>query len=161
MNSTNTFIFYPHIANWIACITFFAAFLLTLSPTEKRARVAAVLFSFGLLARLINLAVLNFSVVTSGSDGQPTNVHPTMSLISSFWIMIYAIAAIWLLLPYLPQTRALFLGKVLHLVILPPLVLWLSVGLVNHTITVLPYDLTWLVYTLLWFRIREAYAPKA
>jgi len=72
-------------------------------------------------------------------------------------VLVYAAAAIWLLLPSIPQARAMFLGKLLHLVFLPPLVLWLSIGLVNHSITLLPYDLTWLVYALLWFRIREAY----
>ena len=158
MNLLNTFIFYPHISNWIACLTFFAAFVLTLVPNAKRVKSAAVLYCFGLLARLIYLAVYNFSVVTSGSNGSSADVHPTMAIVCSVWALVYATAAVWLLWPSIPQARALFLGKLLHLVILPPLVLWLSIGLVNHSITLLPYDLTWLVYALLWFRIREAYA---
>ena len=157
MNLINDFILYPHISQWIACLAFFAALVLTLAPNAKRVKCAAVLFGVGLLARLIYLAVFYFSAVTSGSNGSPTDTHPTMSLVCSAWVLVYAAAAIWLLLPSIPQARAILLGKLLHLVFLPPLVLWLAVGLVNHSITLLPYDLTWLVYALLWFRIREAY----
>jgi hypothetical protein len=72
-------------------------------------------------------------------------------------VLIYASAAVWLLWPSIPQQKALRFGKILHFVILPPLILWLSVGWVDNHLRLLPYDLTWLVYVLLWFRIREGY----
>jgi hypothetical protein len=149
--------YYTEISRWIACITFFAAFVLTLWPDTRRAWCAAVLYSVGLLARLIYLAIRYFSTVASGSDGYPSDVHPTDCVVIAIWVLIYASAAVWLLWPSIPQQKALRFGKILHFVILPPLILWLSVGWVDNHLRLLPYDLTWLVYVLLWFRIREGY----
>ena len=135
------YIYHTEISGWIACVTFFAAFGLTLWPGARRAYWAAALFSFGLLAKLLYLALYYFSAVTTGGE------HPTGCLLISAWVLVYAAAAIWLLTPSIPQQKALRFGKIIHLVLVLPLALWLAVG----------YDLTWLVYALLWFRIREAY----
>jgi hypothetical protein len=161
MNIIDTFLYYQNILRWIACITFFAAFVLTLWPNTSRTRCAAVLFGVGLFASLLHLAIYYFSFVKAGSNGEPTDVHPTACLVIGIWVLFYALAAVWLLSPSISQQKAIRFGKILHLVILPPLVLWLTVGWVEHHMTLGPYNLAWLVYALLWFRIREAYASKA
>jgi hypothetical protein len=159
MDIIHAYIYHTEISRWIACITFFAAFVLTLWPDTKRAYWAAASFCLGLLARLIYLAIYYFSAVTARSDGYPSEVHPTDCLVISAWVLVYAAAAVWLLYPSIPQQKALRFGKILHLVVVPPLVLWLAVGWVDHRTILSPYDLTWLLYAVLWFRIREAYIP--
>ena len=152
MEIIHAYIYHTKITNWIACITFFAAFVLTLWPDRRRSCWAAASFSLGLLARLIYLAIYYFSAVTDGGDS-----HPTECLVISAWVLVYAVAAVWLLWPSIPQQRALRLGKILHLVVLPPLVIWLDVGWADMN----PFNLTWLLYAVLWFRIREAYVSMA
>jgi hypothetical protein len=142
---------------WVAASCFIAAFVLTFWPSRVRSSVAAILFGIGILTRLSTFAYAYFTAAGAAwgfsRDTQPPGV--------TWWAMpvqlvLYALAACILLWPTIPQQRALLLGKILHLLFGVPLFAFLLIPrtLQFHT----PLELTWLVYALLWFRIREGYA---
>jgi hypothetical protein len=151
MSLLQTFIFYPNISRWIACITFPIALLLTFAPSVRAAWCAAGLFCIGLFTRFAYVALYYFSVHANA------DAHPADCLLISILAAAYAVAAVALLHPSIPQGRALRLSKILHMLVLLPLALFLGVGWVNDRMILRPYDLSCLVYVLLWFRIREAY----
>ena len=141
---------------WIAGGSFVAAFVLTFWPSRLRSSVAALLFTVGILTRLSTFAYAYFTAAGAAwgfsRDTQPAGViWWTMPSI----LVIYAIAACVLLWPFIVQQRALLFGKILHLLVGIPLFAFFLVPdtLRYHRIL----ELSWLVYALLWFRIRESY----
>jgi hypothetical protein len=68
-------------------------------------------------------------------------------------LVCYGIAASALLQPSITQEMALRYGKILHLLIAVPLIAVLVLPWYHHQRRA--FDLTWLVYAVLWFRIRE------
>lgn len=141
---------------WIAGGCFLAAFILTFWPNQVRSYLAAVLFGVGILTRLSTFAYAYFTAAGAAwgfsRDTQPPGViWWAMPLL----LILYALAACVLLWPSIRQQRALLLGKLLHLLIGIPLFAFFLIPdtLRYHRIL----ELTWLVYALLWFRIRESY----
>jgi hypothetical protein len=141
---------------WIAGGCFVAAFVLTFWPSRMRSTLAAILFAVGILTRLSAFAYAYFTAAGAAwgfsTDSQPPGV--------TWWAMpllliIYALAACVLLWPFISQQRALLLGKILHLLIGIPLFAFFLIPDTLRLHRIL--ELTWLVYALLWFRIRESY----
>ena len=149
--------FYLERASWVAGITFFVAFALTCWPRRWSYISAAVLFSIGILTNLGVQSYIYFRSAIIGwglSDG-PAQSFPIMGWLFPLWIAGYGVACCVLLLPFISHSRALLFGKILHLVILPPLVVLFMVGSYHEIHHLMPYQLSWLVYPLLWFRIRD------
>lgn len=145
---------------WVAALCLFIAFVLTGWAGRRRLGAAALLYVIGTLTNLGIQAYVRFAVYAIGwglSDGaaQP---FPVMGWLLPLWMFGYGATACVLLLPNIPQHRALLLGKILHFVFLPALLLVLMAGGYREMRRFMPYDLGWLVYGLLWFRIRERYA---
>ncbi len=142
---------------WIAAIVFFVAFVLTFWQSRVRLLIAAILFSVGIIAKFGIFAsgfflALRMRDVFFSAEAMKT---------SRFWwalpvlLLCYGIAVCVLLWPSITQRKAMQVGKILHLLFAPPLIL-VMVYQYNHWYRH-PFDLTWLVYALLWFRIREGY----
>jgi hypothetical protein len=153
-----------HAANigaGIALITFFAAFVLTLWPNRVRIMAAAVLYavgtwiSLGIVARNYFLMVrISYGLSDSGS----ANTAALFWLLLPITAVIYALAAPALLWPSIPQAIAMRYGKILHLVLIPLLALVMfAQAYANSHGYFLSDQLKWLVYALMWFRIRQAY----
>jgi hypothetical protein len=120
------------------------------------------LYAVGALTNLGILAFGYFQGIAIGwgtSDGPPRS-FPLSALLLPVGILGYAIAASALLLPFISQQRALCFGKILHLVVLPLLIVFLLVGPFYQFQRMIAHSLTWLVYGLLWFRIREGYPDR-
>jgi hypothetical protein len=144
-------------ADWVAGIAFFVAFVLTCWPKRWSLVSAVALYIIGTLTSLGMKAYSYFMAFAIGwgmSDGPPES-FPIFGWVLPLWILGYGIAACVLLLPWIPRRRALFLAKITHLGILPPLVIILMIGEYQQIHRFMPYSLSWLVYGLLWFRIRD------
>ena len=141
---------------WIAGGCFVAAFILTFWPSRVRSSSAAILFAIGILTRLSTFAYAYFTAAGAASgfsrDTQPPGV---IWWAMPLFLILYAIAACGLLWPFITQHRALLLGKILHLLVgIPLFAFFLIPETIRYHRTL---ELTWLVYALLWFRIRESY----
>jgi hypothetical protein len=154
-------ILYLERSTWFAGIAFFAALVVNFWPRRWCSILAAVLYAVGILTHFAFLAQRWWVTVwigfgLSGDSGSP-NRHVLWFLIIPIGLTIYAVSSSILLWPTISQRTALFLGKILHLCFLPPIVLFLlsirQVPFGPH-----PFELQWFVYPLLWFRIREGYA---
>jgi hypothetical protein len=144
------------IAGWIAAASFLSAFILTFWPSRVRSGIAALLFSGGILAKLSAHAYSFYLAL---------NINSGLVRLSPLWwvlpalLVCYGIAASALLWPSIGQEHALRLGKILHLLIAPPLIAALVFPWYHEHRRA--FDLTWLVYAILWFRIRESYIKHA
>ncbi|HTI98999.1 MAG TPA: hypothetical protein VL527_08955 [Dongiaceae bacterium] len=146
-------------AKWIVGITFLVAFVLTFWRGRQVAQTAAAMFCVGTLAQLGALADRYFEiwVINSGSN----DVAAVLGLFVAVWCVCYALGAAALLWPAIPQRKAVIFGYWLHLVFLLPLLIFFMVGIMEHVYRFFPFEIGWLVYPLLWFRIREAYVREA
>jgi hypothetical protein len=149
-----------------ACITalaFLTAYLLSFWPGRRNSASAAILYSIGIL---INLGLLAWSYLLlvrmsyGLSDSGSPNSVALVGLVLPVVAIIYAISAVVLLWPPIPQHKAMRWGKVLHLTILPLLAILAFAITYQRVHGLLSNELKWLVYGLLWFRIREGYPKK-
>jgi hypothetical protein len=151
-----------HAANLgagIASLAFFIAFILTLWPRRVLILAAAILFAVGTWASLGVLA-RNYFVMGAMAYGMSDSGYP--NTVALFWLLLpltialYALFAPILLLPSIPQAIAMRLGIILNLTFIPLMagfnLLEAYVGTQGHF---LPDVLKWLVYALLWFRVRQ------
>jgi len=145
----------------LALVTFFAAFVLTLWPSRVRTAAAAILYgigtwvSLGILARNYFVVVrINYGLSDSGSP----NTGALLGLLLPIMAVVYALAAPALLWPSIPQPKAMRYGTTLHLVFVPLLALITFAGIYASAHGYLSDQLKWLVYGLMWFRIRESHA---
>jgi hypothetical protein len=153
-----------HAANvgaTIAFVAFFAAFVLTLRPRRTFTFAAAGLFTLGTWVSLGILA-RNFFVMGTIAYGASDSGSPNTA--ASFWfllpvtLIVYALAAPVLLWPSIPQATAMLYGTILNLafVVLVSALTIFQVYETSHGY-MLADVLRWLVYALLWFRIRQSY----
>ena len=147
----------------VSALAFLAAYLLSFWPGRRSSPCAAILYSVGILINLAFLAWsylllvrISYGLSDSGSPNSVALVGLAMPILAT----AYAIAAVVLLSPSISQYRAMRWGKVLHLVILPPLAILAFAITYQRVHGLLSNELKWLVYGLLWFRIREGYPKK-
>jgi hypothetical protein len=156
MNST-----FFYFAERIDAVAFFVAFVLTVWPSRARLIVASSLYVVGMffIMGLFTYSTFNIARMLIGlSDSGSSNPIALIAYVIPITGGVYAITASALLLPAIPQKRAMRLGMILHLIVLPILVALLSVhGAPPVLRSVYPTDLKWLAFGLLWFRIRESY----
>jgi hypothetical protein len=146
---------YFQIPAGIAVAAFLIAFLLTLSPGRRQIVAAAVSYVAGMLSYFGAFAYQTRLVAGLGLD--PSDAAgpylKAAGIVLPLWTIGYAVGAGVLLSPSIPQKKALRFGKIWHLTIgLPLLAVQLSGDLR------LSGSAGWLVYALLWFRIRDLYA---
>ncbi len=153
-------VYYERVS-WISGTALLIAFLLTFWPNRTRILIAAALWSFGML---ITAGLSAYDAFLRGGIAYAFNASsgfPLGGLLIPMASLALAAAQSLLLFPVVSQNRALFLGKILLLVIWPALILlqWLPQQS-RHSFHFFPFGTLWLGYPLLWFRIRENYAPK-
>jgi hypothetical protein len=146
---------------FIAMVSFYAAFVLTLWPNRTRALMAAILYAVGTWFSLGILAWNYSNMVRIGYGASDSGLPNTAAL---FWLLlpimtvVYALAAPALLWPSIPQAVAMRYGKILHLALIPLLAIVMIASIYVSTHGYYQSDqLKWLVYGLMWFRIRESY----
>jgi hypothetical protein len=146
-------------STWMAGVAFFTALLLTFWPRRWCSVLAAILYSAGILTRL-GIAGYSFFMMVRISYGLSDSGSPNhlalWGLIIPVGLIVYAVVASVLLWPKVSQGSALLFGKILHLCFFPPLVLFLLFA-TRPPFGPHPFELAWLVYPVLWFRIREGY----
>jgi hypothetical protein len=150
---------YMDRATCVAGLAFFVAFALTCWPHRRTTACAAILYVIGGLTSLGSIAYGYLESIALGwgmGDGPPVS-FPRSAFLLPTGILCYAVAASVLLLPFISQHRALYFGKLLHVIVFPLLILFLFVGPFYEFQRVNARSLAWLVYGLLWFRIRESY----
>jgi hypothetical protein len=140
------------VVGLICAASFFVAFILTFWPSRLCAGSAALLFAIGIVAKL-SAHAYSFYIALDVNSGF-FHVSPIWWALPSLFVC-YGIAASALLWPSLTQERAMRFGKILHLVLAPLLIALLVFPWYHEHRRA--FDLTWLVYALLWFRIREGY----
>jgi len=156
-----------HVANvgaGIASLTFFAAFILTLWPRQELTIGAAILYAIG---TWVSLGILARNFYVMGAIAYGTSDSGVPNAAASIWFLLpitaigYALIAPILLWPSIPQATAMRYGIILNLTLIPLLTALLFartyIGTQGY---VLPDVLKWLVYALLWFRIRQSYDNK-
>jgi hypothetical protein len=134
------------------------AFVLTLWPSQCRVKAAAVLYGVGIFMTMGVLAYYFGRLVWMMyglSDSGRANPIALVGLICPIWAIGYAGSATAFLWPSISQKKALRCGKVVHLAIGLPLALWMGIHPASPHASA--FGVGWLVYALLWFRIRENY----
>jgi hypothetical protein len=147
------------IVNILACVAaaaFFAAFALTVWPDGIRLVWARIFYAVGMAGclgpnvyyRLVPGKFLTYSYF-------PVFVGYLPVLYAGF-----GVAAIVLLLPVVSRKLAVRCAAVLFFVAAPALILlpMLPYYLIFHRF--LPFDLRWLLYAVLWFRIHQSLGRK-
>jgi hypothetical protein len=151
------FFYIARVAGLVAGVVFITAFILTLWPGRRRLVTAAVLYAVGLLACMGCFAYFTggFTWMMYGmSDTGSPKPIAFVGLIWPIWAVGYAGVAIAFLWPSISQKKALWWGKIVHLVIGFPFIATHTFGGSDHAPV---FEVGWLVYALLWFRIRESY----
>jgi hypothetical protein len=144
-----------------ASVALTVGFVLTLWPSRGRLAVSAVLYVIGLLSGIIFSVYFTggFAWIMSGLSRMNADSSPVLMLLVGLLrpalAVVYALGAAALLWPSIPQGKAIRLGKLLHLALgLPAAAL---AGLCPLSPVASAFGVGWLVYALLWFRIRESY----
>jgi hypothetical protein len=155
--------FYLSQANWIAALLLAAAFILTFRHGPALWRLAAGFYSVGTFVSIgIKVYLWLFSVLLAFGLGDSDNMNFLALLGLPFPLLVsfYGIASIVLLWPWISQKHAMLFGKILHLIIFPIFFVFIFVGeFSGHRGNAL-YDLQWLIYGPLWFRIRESFVEN-
>jgi len=145
-------------ASWVSGIACFAAFFLTFWPSRHRMTAAAVLWVIGMLS---NTGVIAYDQFISG--GISYAFSPSSSSFPLFaWLVPLlsvglAVAESVLLFTWIEQGRALLIGKILFLAVVPGYVVLASLPYARMGFWHFPVGICWLGFPLLWFRIRENY----
>ncbi len=147
---------FQHILNLIGCVAitaFFTAFVLTFWPNRVRLVLAAILYGIGIIVCLSPYAYAHFAKGATWTFGR----FPVLEWLWPILLLCFAFAATLLLWPVIPQKIALKCGMALFFIIAPILMfLKLLPDYLQFHQQLGPLDLTWLLYAILWFRIREA-----
>lgn len=151
---------FQHILNFISCVAitaFFTAFVLTFWPSRVRLVFAAIFYGIGIVACLSPYAYLHFAQGATWTLGR----FPTLEWLLPILFLCFAVVAALLLWPIVPRKIAFKYGIVLFFVIAPILIfLKLLPEYLQFHRALYPFDLTWLLYAILWFRIRETYQKQ-
>lgn len=149
-------------AGWVAGIALSTAFILTFWSSLTFQRLAAALYSVGTLVGIgvetyawVVFLWMNFHLTDAPSVHYGPFIAALVLPTGKFLYGLFAVALLW---PGISQEKALRLGKILHLIILPLLV---SAMFALALLQPRDYDFSdvrWLIYGPLWFRIRESYA---
>jgi hypothetical protein len=137
----------------ISATAFFTSFALTFGPGKHRF-TAAIFYSIGILVSTSLEAYFHFF---RGSDWM-FNRFPILGWLTPILRLCFGIAAVMLLWPTIPQKLAIRLGMMLFFVACPILIIIQMVPGIVQLHARISLDLTWLVYAVLWFRIRDGYA---
>ena len=151
---------------WIPGAALLAAFILTFWDRQATRRLAAAFYTAGMLIGFGLSAYVQIFFVWMNyhlTDGPPVGTSILVAALA-FQIVpvLYALIAIALLWPGIPQEKALSLGKILHLIVLPSVWLITLIALTlgsEHGPTI--GGLGSLAYPFLWFRIRESYTAPS
>ena len=140
--------------SWISGITFFVAFLLTFWPSRARVLTAAALWT---VATFVLVGFSSYWIIWGANFGYAFNHSAGFPLFG--WLLplstvAFALAESCLLFPWVFQSRALFLGRIIYLLVAPLCAIILYLRQSEHNLP-FPLGAEWLGHTLLWFRIRE------
>jgi hypothetical protein len=95
------------------------------------------------------------------ADGDDLNFLAILGLPLPIFVSFYAVASIVLLWPWISQKNAMLFAKILHLIIFPIFYLIIFTGeFAGHRGNAL-FDLQWLAYGPLWFRIHESFVKDS
>jgi hypothetical protein len=154
-------ILYVQRMSWIPGIALPVAFILTFWSGRIIWRLAAALYSVGTLVSIGLMAYISiFFIWMNYHLTDAPSAHPAVLVIAlplPIGTVLYALGAVVLLWPGISQEKALRFGKILHLIVLPLLI---SIMIVADFLSFqgqVYSELGWLVYALLWFRVRESY----
>lgn len=151
MNTFQTILYFQIC---IAGAAFFVSFASTFGSGKFCSIAAAIFYSIGMMTRMSPYAYFHFFRGSNWTLGR----YPILEWLTPILFLCFGIAAVVLLLPSIPQKTAIRLGIILFLVICPILVLLRMLPqflLVHYRAS---FDLgTWILYAVLWFRVREGY----
>lgn len=141
--------------SWVSGIAFFIAFILTFWPSRTRLTVASILWVIGVFAITGLSAYGQFEQGgIAYAFGAPSSGFPLFAWLLPLLSIVFAMAESILLFPWIEQERALGLGKILFLIVVPAYLLFASLPYIRFGF---PIGISWLGFPLLWFRIRELY----
>jgi hypothetical protein len=157
----NPLMLYIQQAGWISGFALLVAFVLTFWNGRNVCRLAAAFYSMGAIIGIgagVYFRVFSTWIIYHLTDGPPaSSAILTTALAIPIGTALYGLGAVVLLWPGISQEKALRLGKILHLIILPLLILPVIIAAFFSNQGETYSELGWLVYPLLWFRIRENY----
>lgn len=145
-----------NLFNVVACIAgivFFASFVLTFWPSKINYALAAILYGIGIMACMSPYAYFHFFRGSNWTFGR----FPTLEWLMPILFLCFGIVAIVFLWPSIPQKIAMRLGMALFFVICPTLVITRMTPEFLQFHHHVALDLTWLVYAVIWFRVRDSY----
>ena len=139
---------------WASGIGLFVAFLLTFWAARAVLIFAAVLWAIGVLS------ATGWEAYGLFFQGQMAYAFgggrfPVFAWLVPLISVVLAVVESALLFPWVPQKRALWIGKILFLLVVPAMILVKAFPRVGHPFYLYSLGVSWLAYPLLWFRIRE------
>jgi hypothetical protein len=137
----------------IAFTAFFTSFVLTFGSGKRRFTAAAIFYGIGILFCTSLPAYFRFF---RGANW-PFGLFPVLKWLMPILLLCFGIAAVVLLWPSIPQKIAMRLAMTLFFVVCPILIIVRMLPEIMQFHHRVSFDLTWLVYALLWFRIRDGY----
>lgn len=156
--------YYLDRVSWIVGITFLTAFVLTFWRGRVISRLAAALYSVGTLVgngftiwAWVMVVWINFHLTDAPSVDYGAL---WIALILPAAVALYTLGAVILLWRGISQRKALRLGKILHLIVLPLFLLVMMAGsLFSRGGLAAPWASSF-ICALMWFRIRERYETE-
>jgi hypothetical protein len=143
-----------NVAICIAGAAFFASFALTFGAGRNYSRAAAIFYSIGIIARMSPDAWFHFTRGSNWTFGR----YPALEWVIPILLLCFGVAAAALLWPSIPQKVAIRLGMILFFVICPTLIFIRALPDFLQFHGYVYFDLTWILYATLWFRVRDRYA---
>ncbi len=140
---------------WVSGLAFLVAFILTFWPSRHRMIAAAIFWTIGIFAISGFHAYDMFARGAIGSAFSSSGPFPLFSWLVPVGSLGLAFTESVLLFPWIPRERALRIGRVIFLIILPPCLILLSLSSRTKDFWPFPLGVSALGYPLLWFRIRE------
>jgi len=137
----------------IAGAAFFTSFVLTFGAGKRYSRAAAFFYSIGILARMSPDAWFHFFRGPYGTFGP----YPTLEWLVSISLLCFGVATAVLLWPSIPQKTAIRLGMALFFIVCPILIFIRALPDFLQFHRYVFFDLTWILYAVLWFRVRDGY----
>ncbi|MCD4653233.1 hypothetical protein K8T06_04800 [bacterium] len=138
---------------WIIEIAFFAAFLITFWPTRKCLSLAAVLWTVGIFS-MTGPWVYYIFFTNRYEQNQFYSRSPLLLVwILPLSLLLVSIVQSGLLFPFIQKERALRVGKIFFLLVIP-FIYFLYSRFYNFDYMALTI---WFGASVLWFRIREKF----
>jgi hypothetical protein len=138
----------------IAAMGFFASFASTFGTGRIYSRAAAIFYAIGIIARMSPDAWFHFS---RGSNWTFER-FPILEWLIPILLLCFGVAAAALLWPSIPQHIAVRLGMMLFFVVCPILIFIRALPDFLQFHGYVYFDLAWILYAVLWFRVRDGYA---